>query len=79
MSKVKFKLNKNGVKQLLKSEGVASACEKEARRVQKAAGPGYEVGRRNYPERTGFAIYPSTPEANADNYKNNTLEKVLRR
>lgn len=77
MSKVKIKLNSQGVRELLKSPEIASACEEQARAVAARAGSGYEVEQRNYPERTGFVVSAETDEARRDNLKNNTLLKAL--
>ena len=74
---LKFKLNSAGVREILKSDGVYAECEKYAQKVQETAGAGYVAERRNYPERTGVAVYPSDKEAYYDNLNNNTLEKAF--
>ena len=79
MSKVKFVLNRSGVRELLKGEGVKRVCADHA--SQTLAGcvvPGYTMAERNYPERVGFAIYAEEYPAIADNLKNNTLLKALK-
>lgn len=78
MSKVKVKLNKQGVAALMKSSEMQQICVGYATRMQQLAGPGYEVETRNYPERSGAALYPGNMRAYNDNLKNNTLEKVRR-
>lgn len=78
MSKVKFKLNKAGVRALMKSAEMKQICMDYAVRMQQAAGPGYEAEERNYPERSGAAVYPGDSTAYYDNLENNTLEKVRR-
>ena len=75
---LKFKLNSAGVRAILKSEEMYNECEGYAAKIQESAGEGYEVRRRDYPERTSAGVYPSTKKANRDNLKNNTLEKALR-
>lgn len=80
MSKVKFKLNGAGVKELLKSEGVVGECLKHAQATYEAASGsanGYVLEERNYPERKGYAVYAADYPAIADNLKNNTLLKSL--
>lgn len=77
MSKVKFELNKKGVRELLKSPEAAAICTQYAVQIQGRAGEGYVVESRNYPERSGAAVYPGTYEAYRDNLKNNTLLKAL--
>lgn len=78
-SNVKIVLNSSGIRALLKSEEIAGICQEKAADVAMAAGDGYKAEKRSYPERTGYAIYPSTPKAVRDNLKNNTLEKAIRR
>lgn len=77
MGKVRFELNKAGVRELLKSPQMAETCNSAAERVRAAAGTGYVVESRNYPERAGAVVYADTGEAKRDNYKNNTLLKAL--
>ena len=80
MSKVKFKLNGAGVKELLKSEGVVGECLKHAQATYAAASgsaDGYVLEERNYPERSGYAVYAADYPAISDNLKNNTLLKSL--
>lgn len=75
---IKFKLNRKGVRNMLKWESTAEECMSYAQKMQAAAGPGYEVERREYPERIGASVFPETYEAYQDNLDNNTLEKVRR-
>ncbi len=77
-SRVTFKLNKKGVAELMKRSEIQQICVGYATRMQQLAGPGYEVETRNYPERSGAALYPGNMRAYNDNLKNNTLEKVRR-
>lgn len=77
-SKVKIKLNKAGVRELLKSSEMQSICMEHAHRIQRTAGADYEAGERHYPERSGAAVYPANDSGYYDNLKNNTLLKVLK-
>lgn len=77
MSKIKIVLNRKGVRELLKSQPIADTCGEQAKLVKARAGEGYEVRKRNYPERTGYAVIAETDEAKQDNLKNNTLLKAL--
>ena len=79
MTKIKFVLDGNGVKDLLKSAGVYGECLKHAESMRASAGMGYEVSDRSHPERKGAAVYPADDKAYYDNLNNNTLEKVLRK
>lgn len=78
MSKMKFKVDKKGIRELLKSDGIAGECEKKAALVANTAGDGYVQEKRNYPERTGYAVFPNEIKAVIDNQNHNTLEKALR-
>ena len=80
MSKVKFELNKSGVRDLLKSAEAQSECMKYANAAfgrASASSDGYAVETRNYPERSGAAVRATTYEARKDNFENNTLLKAL--
>lgn len=74
----KFVLNRAGVRELLKSDGIYRVCEEHAEATRATAGPGYELGRRDYPERTGVSVFPATGDAYYDNLRNNTLLKALK-
>lgn len=75
---VKFELNRAGVQELLKSSAMQSILESAAAEKAREAGDGYvssvHVGRN----RAYANINPGTKEAARDNYRNNTLEKVIR-
>lgn len=77
MSNVQFKLNKAGVRELLKSEGVYGECKKVAQSALAKCGDGYAVHDVRYPERFGVAISATTMRAVNDNKKNNTLLKAV--
>lgn len=78
MSNVIFKLNRAGVRELLKSKELQSECQRYANNVyaQVSGIEGYHMEPRNYPERNGYAIYASEYPAISDNLKNNTLLKA---
>lgn len=78
MSRIKVKLNKAGVRSLLKSAEVAEACMQEARQIQARAGENYEAEARRYPERTGAAVYPANADGYYDNLHNNTLLRSMK-
>lgn len=70
---VDFKLNGAGVREVLKLPAMAQMCMSAASNIANQCGPGYVAESRSYPERTGAAVYPATPEAAIDNYRHNTL------
>lgn len=62
---------------MLKSSEVASVCTGYAAGIAAAAGDGFAVERRSYPERTGAAVYAATPKAVRSNLKHNTLLRAM--
>jgi hypothetical protein len=78
MSRVRIKLNKAGVRELLKSSEVAKECMDHARQIQSRAGEHYIAETRSYPERTGAAVYPADSEGYFDNLRNNTLVRSMK-
>lgn len=78
--KIKVILNKEGVRELLKSEGVAGECKRHAQRILNTAGAdkGYVMEQRNYPERTGFVVKTDNPHAYYSNMKHNTLIRAMK-
>ena len=76
MSKVDFKLNRAGVRELLKSQEALNVCREYANAVQSRAGEGYEVTTYVGKTRANASVHAATYEARRDNYKNNTLLKA---
>ena len=77
MSKVKVKLNKAGVREVLRSGEVMAALEAEANSRADRAGSGYGVNTRVGKNRCNAEIRAETREAQRDNLKNNTLARLL--
>ena len=77
MSKVKFELNRAGVRELLRSPEAASVCRSYAENVKGRAGEGYEVTTYTGRKRANASVHAETYEARKDNYDNNTLLKAL--
>lgn len=75
--RVKLKLNKGGVRSLLKSPEMAAVCMEQAQKLQSRCGQGYEVEGYTGKNRVNAMIWPQSAQARQDNYKNNTLEKAL--
>lgn len=78
MAKLRVKLNRKGVRELLKSQEIMDECVRVAQEKSAAAGPGYEaddgyVGKT----RASAIVYPSSSAARSDNYRNNTLLKTF--
>lgn len=78
MSKlVRFKLDRAGVRALLKSGAMQDVLAEQADAVAGRCGGGYETRSGMASTRALATVYPATAEARRDNHKNNTLEKAL--
>lgn len=78
MSKVRIKLHSAGVRALLKSAEMQELLDEQAKAAAARCGSGYESRVGVAKKRAVADIYPATPDARRDNYKNNTLEKALK-
>lgn len=78
MSKVVFKLNRAGVRELLRSSEMMEVCEQHAKSVAARAGDGYEVSTYTGSNRVNASVKAATPEAYRDNLENNTLLKAVK-
>ena len=76
MSKVKFELNRAGVRELLRSQEAMEVCKTYANAIQSRAGNGYEVDTYAGRNRVNASVYAATYEARRDNMENNTLLKA---
>ena len=77
MAKVRFELNEEGVRALLKSSEMKNVCESYANRIAARAGSGYEVDTYTGRNRVNASVSTGTKEAIRDNLKNNTLLKAV--
>ncbi|MGV3011529.1 hypothetical protein [Streptococcus thoraltensis] len=77
MNDIKFKLNSNGVKNLLKSSEMQSVLKEKASTIRNRCGDGYKqdvyVGRN----RANAMVSASSYKAKKDNLKNNTILKAV--
>ena len=79
-NKVKFELNINGLRELMKSPAMKGVLEQAGMNVKSHAEGmsggtyGYRVHDASYVSICN--VYPDTPEALRDNYKNNSLLKA---
>lgn len=78
MSKMKFKLNRAGVRELLKSGEMMGICQEHASQIAARAGEGYETSTYTGVNRVNASVKASTPEAVRDNLENNTLLKAVK-
>ena len=77
MSRVKFELDKGGVRELLRSQEALNVCKGYAESARSRAGEGYEVTTYVGTNRANASVHAETYEARKDNYDNNTLLKSL--
>ena len=76
---VKVKLNRTGVKALLRSEEMRAICEKHASDIVRRCGEGYETDSFVGRNRVNVMVSASTYEAKRDNAENNTILKAVKR
>lgn len=78
MSKLRIKLKRKGVRELLQSQEILDACVELARNGAARAGSGYEADDGHVGKtRVSARVYPSSAAARQDNHRNNTLLKVF--
>ena len=78
MSKFKFKLNRAGVSQLMKSAEMKSVLISYASNIRNRCGNGYEQDIYVGSNRANAMVSAATAKAKRDNSKNNTLLKAVR-
>lgn len=78
MSKVKFELNRKGVADLMKSGNMQDVLKGYATGIKNRSGAGYEQDLHVGKNRANAQVWASTPEAKADNLKNNTMLKSVK-
>ena len=75
---VKFVINSDGIKELLKSDGVYQACAQKASEIADRANSmcdGFETEKVSYPERNGAIVRTGSAKAYYANMCENILEK----
>ena len=78
MSKVEIKLNREGVRELLRSSEMEAIVREHAEAVAGRAGGGYEGTGFTGRNRVNASVKAKTVAARRDNLKNNTLLKAVR-
>ena len=77
MAKVEFKLDINGLRELMKGPEMQAVLQEAGEAVASGAGDDYG-SRVHVADYTAIAnVYPDSKEAAKDNYENNTLVKAL--
>lgn len=77
MSKVKFKLNRSGVRELMQSSEMMGICKSYADNALGRLGGGYEVTTYTGKTRVNAQVSAETYQAKRDNLKNNSILKAV--
>ena len=77
MSKVKFELNRQGVRDLMKSHEMAEICIGYANDALGRLGGGYSVNTHLGQNRFNAEVFAETYQAKRDNLKNNSILKAV--
>lgn len=77
MAKVKFVLNRAGVRDLLRSDEMMSVCQSLATRAQASLGDGYEVTTLVGRNRVNAEIAAISYQARKENSETNSILKAL--
>ena len=77
MSKSGFKLNRNGVRDLLRSQEMQEGLLQYAQAVMKSAGDGYEISSYVGKTRANVSVSTASKKAYQDCLDNNTLLRAL--
>jgi 23S rRNA A2030 N6-methylase RlmJ len=75
----KFKLNRDGVRELMQSADAMGVVREYADQIRNRAGDGYEVSEYVGKTRVNASVYAATEEARKDNLENNTLLRAVGR
>ena len=78
MAKYKFKLDRSGVRALLRSDEMKAMLKEKADTAAKSCGDGYAAGSYVMATRAVARVSAVTVEAKQDNLKNNTILKALK-
>lgn len=77
MAKLKFELNRKGVKELMQSSEMKKIVDDYAEAAAESLGSGYSSNSRIGKTRVVAEVTADTIKAKVDNSKNNTLLKAL--
>lgn len=74
----RIKLNRKGVRNLLRSESMEAVISEHAQRIKNRCGDGYEMDTMVGKTRVNASVRTKSREAVKDNSNNNTLLKAVR-
>ena len=78
MAKIDIKLNRSGVRELLRSDEMLQICKDYAYSAQAKLGDGYEVTYMKGKNRANAEVAAVTWKAKVANWRNNLILKALR-
>lgn len=78
MSKVKFKLNRSGVAELMRSSAMQAVLQEYATGIRNRCGDGYTQDIYVGKNRANATVSAETYKAKRDNLENNTILKAVR-
>ncbi|HEL2623491.1 TPA: hypothetical protein TZ822_001784 [Streptococcus suis] len=78
MASMKFKLNRAGVRELMKSPEMQAVLTEKANAIRNRAGYGYESDIYVGKTRANAMVYADSFQAKRDNKKHNTLLKAVK-
>lgn len=78
MANIKFELNREGVRELLRSQAMMDVCEGYAKKALGRLGGGYEVTTLVGKNRVNAEVAATTFAARVENSKNNSILKAIR-
>ncbi len=77
MSNVKFELNREGVRELLKSPEMMAICKEYADNAVSQLGDGYSVTTHTGKSRVNASVHADSFKARKDNLDNNSIIKAV--
>lgn len=78
MANVKIELNREGVRELLRSSEMMAVCEEQANKACAKLGNGYKVTTKTGKTRVNASIAAESYKARKENAENNTILKALK-
>ena len=78
MAKVRFELNREGVRELLRSKEMMDVCQEYANNALGKLGDGYEVTTHTGTNRVNAQVAAVTYEAKKENLSDNTIIKAVK-
>lgn len=77
MAKTNFKLNRAGVRQLLRSDEAELFCRNIAQKAANGLGEGYKASSYKGKNRANASVRAQTYQAKAENLRNNSILKAV--